>query len=164
MQMRMSDGSPSPPSPESQDALNPAAKRNAEHNVIGLEARALKTSVTFTKLQSQHPAHHPLPAPSSCVPLSNTPMPRAAPAATKHTLSLSFLQNEEPSVEPLCWEALGGALIRTPALLNRQSSHLTDDKIKAQTCPETYQDALTVSISQARPERPKEMDSKPRRV
>lgn len=139
MQMRMSDGSPSPPSPESQGALNPAAKRNAEHNVIGLEARALKTSVTFTKLQSQHPAHHPLPAPSSCVPLSNTPMPRAAPAATKHTLSLSFLQNEEPSVEPLCWEALGGALIRTPALLNRQSSHLTDDKIKAQTCPETYQ-------------------------
>ena len=164
MQMRMSDGSPSPPSPESQGALNPAAKRNAEHNVIGLEARALKTSVTFTKLQSQHPAHHPLPAPSSCVPLSNTPMPRAAPAATKHTLSLSFLQNEEPSVEPLCWEALGGALIRTPALLNRQPSHLTDDKIKAQTCPETYQDALTVSISQARPERPKEMDSKPRRV
>ena len=97
----------------------------------------MKTSVTFTKLQSQHPAHHPLPAPSSCVPLSNTPMPRAAPAATKHTLS--FLQNEEPSVEPLCWEALGGALIRTPALLNRQSSHLTDDKIKAQTRPETYQ-------------------------
>ena len=68
MQMRMSDGSPSPPSPESRGTLNPAAKSNAKHNGIDLgqvEARALKISVNVTKLQPQYP---PVPAYPSQLP------------------------------------------------------------------------------------------------
>lgn len=87
MQMRMSDGSPSPPSPESRGTLNLAAKSNAKHNGIDLgqvEARALKISVNVTKLQPQYP---PVPTYPSQLPSSQYhPMPTAVPAPTKHTV------------------------------------------------------------------------------